>query len=71
MPKPRVNESIWLKELDHFAQHHPSFMFKGRPKYTTWYGTAASLVMFALVLWYMLPKILHTFSTHNPASFTI
>ena len=46
-------------------------MFKGRPKYTTWYGTAASLVMFALVLWYMLPKILHTFSTHNPASFII
>ena len=68
MPKPKVNECMWLKQHDLFAKPHPGFMFRGRPAYTTWYGTMATLAMFAIILWYMLPKIVYVFSSHNPTS---
>ena len=66
MTKARGSPIIFLKQLDVFGQPHPNFMFKGRAKYKTWYGAAATIIVFVLLLFFFIPKLIHMSGDYNP-----
>lgn len=43
-------------------------MFKGRPKYATWYGAIATIAVYVIMLYWFVPKILQASGAHNPST---